>query len=160
MKSPVFLSLVVFLGLSFALFSCKTQQRQTKAPFSIGERTYFYWVEGKEGGKGTTIRLKGTSSTTNLSISKIFFQDHEYEVVPEIRGLDFVLTGSYIASYDKERTMSSESLDEYGNQAPPLQKKIPFELQDDEAVIQYSVNGAEAFLKVTGIKKLDTVYRP
>ena len=140
--------------------SCKSQQTQAQAPFTIGERTYFYWVEGKEGGKGTTIRLKGRSTTTNLAISKVYFQNHEYKVVPDINGMDFVLTGTHISALDKELTMSSDPVQEYGNQAAPLEKKIPFELKDDEAVIQYSVNGAEAFLKVTEIKQLETVYRP
>ena len=160
MKSTVLLSLALFVGISGILLSCRSQQVQAKAPFSIGEKTYFHWVEGKEGGKGTTIQLKGRSSTTNLAISKIYFQNHEYKVVPEINGLDFVLTGTRTSSYDKEKSMSSDPGVEYGNQPPPVGKNIPFDLKEDEAVIQYSVNGAEAFLKVTQIKQLETVYRP
>ena len=152
--------MILLISLSAVLFSCKSTSAQARAPFEINERSYFYWVEGKEGGKGTTIRMKGTSSTTNLSISKVYFQNHEYEVVPEWRGMDFSLTGNQISTYDKDKTMSSDPAEEFGNQVPPAGKRIPFDIEDDEAVIKYTVNGAEAFLKVTGIKRLETVYRP
>lgn len=158
MKAFFKISCLLLIGLTLA--SCKSQLGQSGAPFSIGERTYFHWVEGKEGGKGTTIILKGSSSTTNLSVSKIFFQNHEYDVVPEWRGLNFTLVGNRIYAYAKEKVISADPAQEYGNPVPPVGQKIPFDIEDDEAVIKYTVNGAESFLKVTGIKQLETVYKP
>ena len=56
--------------------------------------------------------------------------------------------------------MSSNPLDEYGNKPPQLGESIPFELEEGEAVIMYAVSGSESYVKVSGVKKLETQYRP
>ena len=139
---------------------CKSTMAQKKAPFSISEKSYHEWIGGKEGTRGKTITLRGYTQTLNLSISKIFFQNHEYDVVPSFNGNDFVLSATMSEFYQKDKVMSGDPRDEYGNKPPELQKKIPFDLEDDEAVLLYSVNGQESYHKVSGIKKADTVYRP
>lgn len=147
-------------SLIFFATSCKSTSTQKKVPFTIEEKTYAQWVGGKEGSRGTTITIKGFSQTTNLSFSKLYFQNHEYDLVPEFNGNNFVLAATRTDPFKKDRVMSSDPKDEYGNEPPPLKKKIPFDLENDEAVVMYSVNGMESYLKITGIKKLDTVYRP
>ncbi len=139
---------------------CKSTMAQKKAPFSISEKSYHEWIGGKEGTRGKTITLRGYTQTLNLSISKIFFQNHEYDVVPSFNGNDFVLSATMSEFYQTDKVMSGDPRAEYGNKPPELQKKIPFDLEDDEAVLLYSVNGQESYHKVSGIKKADTVYRP
>lgn len=161
-----FNSLSKVSSLLFALFlmvfssGCKTNTVQKKVPFSIDEKTYFNWVGGKQGTRGTTIRISGFTSSLNLSFSKIFFQNKEFDVVPQFSGNDFVLEATLSEFIPPDRMMSSDPLEEYGNAPPKTGKAIPFELEKDEAVIMYSVSGTESYLKVTGIKKLDTQYRP
>jgi len=151
---------IVFILLLSLSVGCKTQSGQESAPFSVDEKTYFDWVGGKQGTKGVTIQITGSFQTTNLSFSKIFFQGHEYEVVPQFMGSTFILESTYTTFSGGDRQMSNAPGGEYGNPVPRVKSGIPFELEDDEAVILYSVNGREAFYKVTDIKKLDTVYRP
>lgn len=148
------------MALLVTAMGCKSTMAQKKAPFSITEKSYFEWVGGKEGTRGKTITIKGISQTLNLSFSKIFFQNHEYAVVPEFNGNDFVLSATMSEFYAPDKIMSADPRDEYGNRAPELEKKFPFDLMDDEAVVLYSVNGQESYHKVSGIKKADTVYRP
>lgn len=152
--SIILISLIVFGQ------SCKTNVASTKVPYSIDEKTYFDWVGGKEGTRGTTIRITGFSQTLNLSFSKVYFQNHEYQVVPSFKGNDFVLSSTKSEFYNKDRVMSSNPKDEYGNQVPPKKEKIPFDLKEDEAVIVYAINGEDAYYKISGMKKLETVYRP
>jgi hypothetical protein len=80
--------------------------------------------------------------------------------VPEFNGNDFVLAATMSEYYDPDLIMSADPRDEYGNKPPGIQKKIPFDLNDDEAVLLYSINGQESYHKITGIKQADTVYRP
>lgn len=154
------------LSLIFAFFlmalssGCKTNVVQKKVPFTIDEKTYFHWVGGKQGTRGTTIRISGFTTSLNLSFSKIYFQNREFDVVPQFSGNDFVLEATLSEFIPPDRVMSSDPLDEYGNAPPQTGKNIPFELEKDEAVIMYAVSGAESYVKVTDVKKLETQYRP
>ena len=156
-KSSTLLIAFFILALSSG---CKTNTVQKKVPFSIDEKTYFHWVGGKQGTRGTTIRIKGYASTLNLSFSKIYFQNREFDVVPQFSGNDFVLEATFSEFIPPDKVMSSNPLDEYGNKPPQLGESIPFELEQDEAVIMYAVSGSESYVKVSGVKKLETQYRP
>jgi len=154
------LGLIVICSLLYLGTSCKSTITQKKVPFSINEKTYFQWVGGKEGTRGTTITIKGFTQTTNLSFSKIYFQNHEYDVVPQFNGNDFVIAATMSEFHKADRIMSGDPVAEYGNRPPQIPKKIPFDLKNDEAVILYSVNGQESYHKISEVKKLETIYRP
>jgi hypothetical protein len=82
-------------------------------------------------------------------------------VVPEFRGTDFVLSATRSELYDPDLVMRGDPADEYGNKPPSESKSnIPFDLQNDEAVVMYSVNGQESYHKISGIEKIETVSRP
>jgi len=159
-RSSKFSSLLLAFFLLFLSSGCKTNVVQKKVPFSIDEKTYFQWVGGKQGTRGTTIRITGFTTSLNLSFSKIYFQNREFDVVPQFNGNDFVLEATFSEFIPPDRVMSSNPLDEYGNTPPKTGKSIPFELEKDEAVIVYAVSGAESYIKVGDIKKLETQYRP
>ncbi len=158
--SSKFAGLVAGLFILILLSGCKSNVPQKKVPFSIDEKTYYHWVGGKQGTRGTTIRISGFAQTLNLSFSKIFFQNKEFEVVPQFSGTDFVLEATVSEFIPQDKIMSNDPLAEYGNVPPQVGKKIPFELEEDEAVIVYAVSGSDSYLKVTGIKQLETQYRP
>lgn len=154
-RGLLILSLTLFLGLG-----CKTSSTHQKVPFSVEEKTCFQWVGGKPGSRGMTIKITGFSQTTNLSFSKIYFRNREFEVVPQFNGNDFVLEATVTEFSQPDLVMSKDPLDEYGNKPPEKKKDIPFELEDDQAVIQYAVSGRESYHKISGVKQLETVYRP
>lgn len=152
---------IVMLFGFISLIGCKSQSDlETSAPFTIEEKMYFYWVGGKQGTEGTTIRIEGSTTSLNLSFSKIYFQNHEYVVVPNYRGEYFILEGTQASFRQPEQVLSGNKYEEYGNQPPQIEKKIPFDLKDDEAIILYSVSGREGYHKVSNIKQLEKVYRP
>ncbi len=151
----VLLMIIVFLAIG-----CKTQSLETSAPFSIDEKVYFNWVGGKQGTHGTTVRFRGRSSSLNLSFSKIFFQNREYGVVPQFNSEGFLLESSFTEIREPVNIMGTNPVIENGNKPSNEKKNIPFDLEDDEAIILYSVNGREGYHKVSTIKKLDKEYRP
>lgn len=153
---------ILVLSLFVLMLSngCKTQSLETSAPFSIDKKEYFYWVGGKQGTEGTTVRITGNTTSLNLSFSKIFFQNREYGVVPEFNSRGFLLEASFSKFREQENIMHKDPAEEYGNKPPAVKKEIPFDLEDDEAIILYSVNGREGYHKVSGLKELETVYRP
>lgn len=148
------LIIVLFLAIG-----CKTQSLETSAPFSIDEKVYFYWVGGKQGTQGTTIRLRGSTSSLNLSFSKIFFQNREYGVVPQFNSEGFLLEASFSEMREPVNIMGTNPAIENANKPTTEKKNIPFDLEDNEAIILYSVNGREGYHKVSAIKELDKEYR-
>jgi len=145
--------------ISMILIGCKSQNLDTTVPFDIVEKNYFNWVGGKQGTQGTTIILKGKTSSMNISFSKIYFQNNEYDVVPEFNSYGFEIRGNFSEFRGGDRVMDSDPSAEYGNKAVE-EKKIPFDLKDTEAILQYTVNGLEGYHKISDIKKLEKVYMP
>ncbi len=150
---------IVFFTLLLNFTNCKTQSIQQEAPFTLVEKSYFKWAGGKKGDQGTTIKIVGNFETTSLGFSSIYFQNYKFKVIPEIKANTFTLIGNR-SSLKEDINMSGNALDEYGNKPPKLDEKIPFDLQKDEAVIEYSINGQIYFHKIKGVKQLETVYYP
>ncbi len=151
---------LTIIVLSVIMIGCKAQNLATSAPFDIDEKTYFYWDGGKQGTEGTTIRLVGRTQSLNVSFSKLYFQNHEYGIVPEFNSQGFLIEGSFSEFREKDVIMHKDPAAEYGNKPQKVEQKIPFDLKDDEAVLLYSVNGMEGYHKISGIKQLDKVYKP
>ena len=148
-----------FLVIFMNFIRCKSQKFQKKAPFTITEKTYFDWVGGQKGSQGTTINIIGEFKKNTPEFSSIYFQKHKYTIVPQIKGNTFSLTGNS-SIFEQEMTMSDNNVDEYGNKPPKLDKDFPFNLQKNEAVIEYEIKGKTYFYTVTEIKQLETVYYP
>lgn len=149
-----------FTALTLLFVACKSQSLDSSVPFEIVEKSYFYWVGGKQGTEGTTIVLQGKTSSMNISFSKLYFQNNEYNIVPEFNSYGFEIKGNFSKFRDRELIFDKDPTAEFGNAPKSQEKKIPFDLEDDEAVLLYSVNGLEGYHKVSGIKKLDKVYMP
>ncbi len=150
----------ITLILVLSITNCKTQNVNEKVPFTITEKTYFYWVGGKKGSTGTKIIIKGVPKTTNINFPTIFFQNHEYKVATEINNNGFVLIGNFSELMKKDFNMHRDAAGEYGNEPPKTKTNIPFELEKNEAVLVYSVNGRNFYYKITEIKQLETVNYP
>lgn len=151
---------LILIFLSAVVIGCKSQNLETSAPFDIDEKTYFYWVGGKQGTEGTTIILRGRTKSLNVAFSKVYFQNHEYGIVPEFNPQGFLIQGTFTKFRSKDEVMHKDAEAEFGNEAAKPEKKIPFDLMDDEAILMYSVNGLEGYHKIKGIKQLDKVFMP
>lgn len=149
--------LVIFL---FAIvLACKPQIMATSAPFEIDEKTYFHWVGGVQGTQGTTINLVGHTKSLNVSFSKLYFQNHEYDIVPEFNSDGFVIRGNYSEFRKRDAELNMDTAAENSKDPATVEKKIPFDLKDDEAILLYTVNGLEGYHKISGIKQLEKFYR-
>jgi len=131
---------------------------QKKVPFTIVEKSYFYYVSGKKATNGFKIQIVGTFETTNLEFTTIYFQNRELKVVPNFHLDKFTIVGGYTTLsskdiYGDEIAISSEVVKKDGDD-------IPFELEDDQAVLVYQINGKDFYYKISDIEKLETVYYP
>lgn len=154
------INLLVICIFSLVLVNCKTKSLEYSAPFEIVEKSYFYWVGGKQGTQGTSIRIEGVTTSLNISFSKLFFQNREYDIVPQFTSRGFIIEGNFSEFRDNQLVMDKDPAAEYGNQADNATNEFPFDLKEDEAILLYSVNGREGYHKITDLKQLEKVYRP
>ncbi len=157
-KKKIWISIVLAI-LIFNFTNCKTQNVDQKVPFKISEKTYFYWVGGKKGSSGTTIIIKGVQQTTNLYFPNIYFQNYKFDLSNELTDGGFILTANVSELVKEGLKMDADAAGEYGNK-PPVTKKIPFDLEKNEAILVYTINGKNYYHKITGIKQLETVNYP
>jgi hypothetical protein len=130
---------------------------QKKVPFTIVKKSYFYWVGGKKGTNGFKIQIVGTFNTTNLDFHTIYFQNKELKVVPIYQNEKFTIEGGFTTLNTED--ILAEELSQNNNDTPKDDSiDIPFELENDQAVLVYSINGKTFYYKISDIPKLETVY--
>ncbi len=153
------IKIVVGIMLLVMGIGCKTQITEKKAPFTIKDKSFFYFEDSEKGTKGVEIRIVGHATTSNLSFSKVYFKNRVFEIAPLINVNNFTLAGRSTALTKPEMNIDGDAAKEYGNQAPKVSKNIPFDLKDNEALIVYSVNGEDFYYKVTDMVQLDSVIK-
>ena len=98
---------------------------------------------------GTELYIPVASIQTNLvSLDSVYYKGRK----AALRKSD-EREGLYVAKFNKkgDMIMSSNPADEYGNKAPILDKKMDFDLKDDEAVLIFIQNGKTKYYKISGI---------
>lgn len=154
-------NLTLFVIIALLFFGFAPHQNdfsQKKVPFTIVEKTYFYYVSGKKATNGFKIKIVGTFETTNLEFTTIYFQNRELKVVPNFHLNKFTLIGGYTTLTNKDILVDEIALNNQTKQKNS--DDIPFELEDDQAVLVYQINGKDFYYKISEIEKLDTVYYP
>lgn len=156
-KKAAIFSFMAILLISFAPYERVSFQK--KAPFTIIEKSYFYWVGGVKGTNGFKIQIVGTFNTTNLQFSTIYFQNRELKVVPNIHLDKFTLVGGYTTFNDKDILADDAKVND-DNSKNSSGDEIPFELEKDEAVLVYSISGRNHYYKIKDIEQKETIYYP
>ena len=155
-KVGIFLFIAVLL-VSFAPYEKVSFQKKT--PFTIIEKSYFYWVGGKKGTNGFKIQIVGTFNTTNLDFNTIYFHNRELKVVPNIHLDKFTLVGGY-TTFNDENILADDIQLNDDNSKENSSDDIPFELEKDEAVLVYSISGRKHYYKIKDIEQKETIYYP
>ncbi len=142
----------IYTSLSFiflmTIFSgCGSNQKlQEKSPAQLGTA---YFTEDRKTVK-LYIPVKAIQEN-RVSLDSAYFKGQKAELKkdPEIDGV-------YSAEFDsgnRSFVLSSDPREEYGNRMPVIPEEIPFELNEDEAVIVFTENNKVKFYKIRGIKR-------
>jgi hypothetical protein len=128
-------------------------------PFEITGVTYNNWVGGQQGVSGIRIII-GYTATQTPAFKSIFF--YNKECTAEIRKKD---GKTYLIGYidtstreHKNRILEDDPKKEMKNELP--EKKFPFTLTENEAVISYMVGTQQKYVKVENLKKTETDFYP
>jgi hypothetical protein len=143
MKYIYFLLSAVFITAIFS--SCAGNKELEERPPAQFQQAYF----------------TSTQDLIELYIPLVTIQSNQVALDSVyFRGLKSILQedaqdpGVYFAQFYKGKQdliMSSDPKEEYANKMPQKAGKLPFELQDDEAVIVFTQNNKTKYFKITGI---------
>ena len=87
--------------------------------------------------------------TNQVALDSVYFRGLKATLQEDVQD-----PGVYIAQFYKGKQdlrMSSDPKEEYANKMPQKAEKVPFELQDDEALIVFTQNNKTKYFKITGI---------
>ncbi|SNR52939.1 hypothetical protein [Lutibacter flavus] len=147
---------VLALGIFPLAFSCYGSNKingekelQTKPPFKIIEATYHSWVGGQPDVKGIKVNL--VIDNTQIALDTIFFRNMKVKLKKDKSSSKNLYVGTFILEKKKEFRLDIDPKKEYGNEAPDVSVKIPFQLKKNEAVVSYSYKNKRVFYKVENI---------
>lgn len=144
--------------------NCSTAQRlQKSAPVSLGDVYCQKWVSGVQGGgSGLNLFIPGSKEMPqSIQLDSVYFRGKGTKL--EKVQLDNVM---YVGRFDndfnqkKDIVMSHDSEEEYGNQAPLLDTKIPFDLKNSECVVSYKEGTETKYFKIENITQKQPEHFP
>ncbi len=158
-KTPLY-TFVLILGL----YGCSSQKKLVEnPPFSVNNPTSQEFTAGREeGGSGYILKIPLDGMSRTILFEQVYFRGRLLEPETEIEnGIITLICKFQRTMPDKSRDliMHADPMEEVGNQPPSLLKEneedFPFELNSDEAVIEYKEEGKRKsrFFKISGIKE-------
>ena len=154
-KQVFLLPISAIIIMSFS--QCSSAQFDKKAPVTITDAYYKNWVGGIPGVKGVLITIKAKAPETDIIFDSIYFNNKMVKLNSQLQKNELILTGNFIVHSKTDLiVMHADPKEEFGNKPPNISNKIPFELQDNEAVISYFIKSKKRYYKLYNIKKEKT----
>ena len=157
MKSIKFLITIIILG---SFLSCKSIENGItgKTPFKIEKATYNSWVGGVESVRGYKVEIQ---LETNYKLDSIYFRNMKGALELDVNNSKIIYTAIFtIQNKPQNLILHSDPKKEFGNQAPNLQKNIPFTLKNDEAVISFKTKKGTQYFKIENLEKTEAKLFP
>ena len=150
---------ILFLSVSNCGSSKDTKaiHLESNPPFIISGIFAQDWVAGvKEGGAGTNVHVTFDNLDENIKIENIYFAN-KILLVRQAGNNSKTFVGSYKTVSGRDFIMDSDPTKEAKNIPTPA---FPFELENNEAVIKYSMDGTSKFYKVSDVLIKPTIAYP
>ncbi|MCX2681192.1 hypothetical protein OOZ15_14665 [Galbibacter sp. EGI 63066] len=148
---------VIILGFS----QCGSSQGLTEnPPFELGEVRSEPWTAGAEKEQeGENIFLP-VSNGKEIVLDSLFYKGKVVKLEKIQRDNYLVYIGRFSKADTKydDLIMHADPKEEFGNKPPKLNKKIPFELKEGEAVVSYIEDGKTKYYKVKSMRPATPVH--
>lgn len=126
-------------------------------PFKISEAYYQNWVAGvEEGGSGTNVHINFSEMDPDVVIQNIYVKDHILEAKGNVNEpMKFV---GYLRDEGKADVIMDSDPTKEAQNTP--EKSFPFQLDANQAVIEYWFGGEKNFYKISSLSKKDIIPYP
>lgn len=150
---PFLLSFSALLVI-FSFSNCANgKQLQEEPPKSVQQAYYTTWTGGVKGaGSGFNLFIP-VASDADMQMDTVYFKGRKAVLEQEPSTPNLYVARFKDPGTDKDFVMHKDPKMEYGNQVPVMIEKIPFELEEGEAVVRYTRNGKEKFFRLKNIQK-------
>lgn len=149
--------------LLFSLSNCGGMQNTNKKelvqnpPFKVIEAFYQNWVAGvQEGGSGTNIHIEINQKDEDVVIQNIYFRNNILEARGNVNEPNKYV--GYLKNDSKRDViMDSDPMKEAQNKPSG---SFPFELEDNQAVVEYWYGGKKNYFKISNLSEKQMIPYP
>jgi hypothetical protein len=163
LKHLAFLIIGCIVMTSFS--QCSSSKKiQSKSPIEFGNVYCETWVAGIEGGgSGINIFIPIKKEIQEgIEFDSVYFRGKvaKLEIKPNDKTLYIGRFKTGFNTMKPDIVMSSDSKEEYGNQLPKIEVKIPFDLKNDECVVSYQYLNKYLYYKIENIIEKQAQHYP
>lgn len=155
-----YIKLVLASFFLFGLYSCANSKKiKEEAPVSVQNPFYTITIVGGDQIASVVELYLPVSSEPHSSIvlDSVYFQRRIAKLQLRSEEAPNVFVGKFeilsINDSDSDMIMSKDPREEYGNKPPIVLRDFPFDLESNQAVVQYQEAGEVKYFKVFDIEK-------
>jgi hypothetical protein len=149
----------VFTILSTIFFCCSASNNKTlpkfqkNIPFKILSAEITNWVGGQPGVRGIKVSIK--IDHKDIKLDSFYFRNQKtaLELVTNSNPPKYI--GVFVTSKGlNDYVLDKDSTKEFGNKPKSAPEKIPFKLENNEAIISYQKEYKYYYYKINSIKEI------
>lgn len=142
----------------FSFSNCANGKKlQEDAPVAIDVEQAYYttWTGGvRTAGSGYNLFIP-LKPNSQIQLDSAFFRGRK-AVIEKVDSEAGLFVARFKNPSKKDIIMHADPKEEYGNEPPVILEKLPFELEEDEAVVKYSKNGNSNYFRIKEVKKKES----
>ncbi|MDY8138724.1 hypothetical protein [Aquimarina sp. 2201CG5-10] len=139
---------IAVFAIIVGLTQCATSQKiDEAAPIEIKGAYFQNWVAGIQGGGSGVLIYIPVEEKSDVQLDYVYFNNKKINL--ERKPNEPAYVGRYTNPGEKrDLVMSGDSKEEFTNEPPKIEEKIPFELKENECIIAYTKSGKTGFFKL------------
>lgn len=152
MKKIIGIGLITLLSITFFGCCASKAKAQNEHPFKVLEATYANSV-GEQPDMVVTA-LKITINNKKIQLDSIYFRNQKAPLKRVESDGNSLFTGSFTTSTTPhDYILDADPKEEFGNKPLVTVSKLPFELNDNEAVVSYFYKDKINYYKILEVKQ-------
>ncbi len=121
---------------------------QNNPPFKVVEATYSKQFDEQTGVNNIIIRI--SINNPEILLDTVYFRNNSSILILDKSDSNSAYVGSLVLPRKNQNfNLNLDSKKEYGNQAPDISRKIPFELKENEAIVSYLLKNKRTYFKIS-----------
>ncbi|WP_405378606.1 hypothetical protein [Nonlabens sp. Asnod3-A02] len=152
----------LIICIAIVLSSCSSQkinETMMASDFQTGLEPYYQsWSGGAPGSSSGVSLYFPASILEGNQFLAVYFRGMEKKIASFTSNNKKMLVTRF-DSPQRDREMSLDPKKEYGNESPSLEN-LPFQLNNDQAIVAFLKNGKTIYVKLDGIDQKETIAYP